>query len=134
MPKGEDFGSNMKQLMFRIIKFVENEKNGPVIPLFNTTGRLEAMLGISRISVFRLRNEMFNLKMNQEDENEQKEKDKLQLRPRSRTVSGPVVSPKVSHQKRKYSIDIPLASSPKKKGHSGRKVVELTEQQQDHIR
>jgi len=135
MPKGEDFMSHVKQLMFRIIKFVEGEKNGPVIPLFNTTERLEAMLGISKRSVFRLRNEMYKLEMDpEENEDEQKNEEKVQLRSRSRTISETVVLPKQSHRKRQYSIEVPLASSPKKKGHSGRKVVKLTEQQQDHIR
>jgi hypothetical protein len=81
MPKGEDFMSNVKQLMFRIIKFVEGEKNGPVIPLFNTTERLEAMLGISQRSVFRLRNEMYKLEMDPEqNEDEQKNEEKVQIR------------------------------------------------------
>ena len=51
----------MKQLMFRIIKSVESEKEGPVIPLYNTTSRLEIMLGVSRATVFRLRNEIRSL-------------------------------------------------------------------------
>jgi hypothetical protein len=107
MPKGENFSSDVKLLMFHIIKFVGNEKNGPVIPLFNTTGRLEAILGISRASVFRLRNEMFNLEMDQEkDEIEDKNEDKVQLRSRSRTLSETVVLQKPSHRKRKHSFYI----------------------------
>ena len=65
MPTGVTLGAAMKELMFRIIKFVESEKEGPVIPLYSTTGRLEAMLGIGRATVFRLRSEMRTL---EEDE------------------------------------------------------------------
>ena len=65
MPADVTFGAEMKELMFWIIKFVESEKEGPVIPLYNTTGRLETMLGIGRATVFRLRSEMRTL---EEDE------------------------------------------------------------------
>jgi hypothetical protein len=41
-----------------VIKFVENEKNGPVIPLSNVNDRLQSMLGISMVSVKRLKQEM----------------------------------------------------------------------------
>ena len=70
MPNGENFTLDLKQLMFRIIKFVEKEKTGPIIPLFNTANRLESKLGISRASVFRLRSEMHSSekKRNQERE------------------------------------------------------------------
>ena len=61
MPTGVPFGAAMKELMFRIIKFVESETEGPVIPLYNTTDRLEAMLGIGRATAFRLRSEMRTL-------------------------------------------------------------------------
>ena len=135
MPKGENFKLEAKQLMCHIIKFVDSEKNGPVIPLFNSSERLETMLGISRKSITRLRNEMLHLEMKEEAEkekNEHEEEKKIQTRPR--TVSDTVVLPNRSHRKRKYSIDIPKPSSPKKKGRSGRKVIELTEQQQDQIR
>ena len=66
MPKGEDFGSEVKQLIFRIIKFVESEKTSPVIPLFSTTARLEAILGISRRSIFNLRSELYHSTMDDE--------------------------------------------------------------------
>jgi hypothetical protein len=129
MPTGENYGLARKQLMFRIIKFVEREKTGPVIPLFNTTGRLEAMLGIPRRSVFRLRSEMLSLEVKLEEDTNQ---DNVQLR--RRTVSETLMLPKRSHRKRKYSLELSITSSPKKKGHSGKRATELTEQQQDHIR
>jgi hypothetical protein len=135
MPKGKDYGKDLKQLMFRIINFVENEKNGPVIPLFNTTDRLEAMLGISKRSILRLRCAMVNLKEEQkedEDEDENEDEDKIKLR--RRTVSETSVLEKRLHRKRSYVAMLPVASSPKKKDHSGRKSTQLTEQQQDNIR
>ena len=73
MPKGENFVLEVKQLMFRIIKFVDSEKNGPVILLFNSSERLEAMLGISRKSITRLRNEMLHSEMKEETEKEKNE-------------------------------------------------------------
>ena len=110
MPTGVTFGAAMKELMFRIIKFVESEKEGPVIQLYNTTGRLEAMLGIGRTTVFRLRSEMRTL----EEDEKHVDEDKMVLR--RRTVPNISVSPKRSRRKRKFSLDIPMASSPKKEG------------------
>ena len=128
MPTGINFGSDMKQLMFRIIKFVESEKEAPVIPLYNTTSRLEIMLGFSRTTVFRLRNEIRSLEQEEEESNE----DKIQLR--RRTVSEASVLSKYSQRTRKISVDILLAGSPAKKGNSGRKKTSLSEQQQVQIR
>ena len=128
MPTGINFGSDMKQLMFWIIKFVESEKEGPVIPLCNTTSRLEIMLGVSIATVFRLRNEIPSLEQEEEESNE----DKIQLR--RRTVSEASVLPKYLRRKRKISVDIPLAGSPPKQGNSGRKKTSLSEQQHDQIR
>ena len=117
MPTGINFGSNMKQLMFRIIKFVESEKEGPVIPSYNTTSRLEIMLGFSRATVFRLRNEICSLEQDEEESNE----DKIQLR--RRPVSEASVLAKYSRRKRKISVDIPLANSLAKKGNSALKKI-----------
>jgi len=64
MPK--EFSVEFKQLAFSIIDFVEKEKNDPSIPLNNVTDRLQAMLGISRRSVYRLKHEMKELKDEQE--------------------------------------------------------------------
>jgi hypothetical protein len=58
MPTGYEFSQELKQLIFNVIKFVENEKNGPVIPLNNVNDRLESMLGISLSSIRRLKQEM----------------------------------------------------------------------------
>lgn len=128
MPTGENFGSEVKQLMFRIIKFVESEKEGTVIPVYNTTARMTMMLGVSKATVFRLKNEMQSF----EDEEAEVNEDRVQLRPR--TVSEASVLSAGSRRKRKFSLEIPVASAPKKKSNSGRKAIQLTEQQEDQIR
>ncbi len=46
MPKGYEFSQEVKQLVFHVIDFVESEKSGPVIPLYNVTDRLVKMLDI----------------------------------------------------------------------------------------
>ena len=92
MPKGEKFVLEVKPLMFRIIKFVDWEKNGLVIPLFNSSERLEAMLGISRKSITKLRNEMLHTEMKEEAEKEKSEHQRGKKIPvRRRTVSDTVV-------------------------------------------
>ena len=58
MPTGFEFSQEMKQLTFNVIRFVENEKNGTVIPLNNVNDRLQSMLGISLSSIRRLKQEM----------------------------------------------------------------------------
>ena len=58
MPTGYEFSQELKQLAFNVIKFVEIEKNGPVIPLNNINDRLQSMLVISLASVKRLKQEM----------------------------------------------------------------------------
>ncbi|CAF3591532.1 unnamed protein product [Rotaria sp. Silwood2] len=65
MPK--EFSLEFKQLAFSIIDFVEKEKNGSLIPLNNVTDRLEAMLGVSRRSINRLKHEIKELKKDQEE-------------------------------------------------------------------
>jgi hypothetical protein len=65
MPK--EFSVEFKQLAFSVIDFVEKEKNGPSIPLNNVTDRLQAMLGISQRSVYRLKHEMKELKDEQDN-------------------------------------------------------------------
>jgi hypothetical protein len=44
MLKGHEFSQDMKQIFFKVIKFVEKEKFGPVILLFNVNERLPSML------------------------------------------------------------------------------------------
>ncbi len=57
MPKGYEFSQDMKEIFFNVIQFVEKEKFGPVIPLFNVNERLSSMLAISMRSVARLKDE-----------------------------------------------------------------------------
>ncbi|CAF2104471.1 unnamed protein product [Rotaria magnacalcarata] len=85
--------------MFRIVKFVESKKEGPVIPLYNTTDRLEAMLGIGKTTVFKLRSEMRVL----EEDDKHVGEDEVVLR--RRTVPDVSASPKRSRRKRKLSFE-----------------------------
>ena len=54
MPQGIHFSTELKKILFRVITFVENEKDCPLIPLNNCNARLVAMLRISESSVLRL--------------------------------------------------------------------------------
>jgi len=58
MPKGYEYSQEVKKVFFNVIKFVEEEKLGPVIPLFNVNERLSSMLGISMRSVDRMKSEI----------------------------------------------------------------------------
>ncbi|CAF4628513.1 unnamed protein product [Rotaria sp. Silwood2] len=131
MPKGKEFPKDLKEMMFRVILFVENEKNGPIIPLYNVNERLRAMFGISDRSISNLRKEMNELQR-QEDERES------QRSRRRSTTSSPIVQ---SHRKLTWSSSLPRPSanvpeplSPKKAGHSGRKSIQLSEYAEDMIR
>ena len=55
MPTGREFSEDLKQMMFRVILFVKNEKDGLTIPLYNVNERLNAMLGISKQSILNLK-------------------------------------------------------------------------------
>ena len=55
MPTGREFSEDLKQMMFRVILFVKNGKNGPTIRLYNVNERLNAMLGISKQSILNLK-------------------------------------------------------------------------------
>ena len=58
MPKGYEFSQEVKQLMFHIINFVESEKSGLVIPLYNMIDCLVKML---ERSIYRLKHGLKNL-------------------------------------------------------------------------
>ena len=62
MPTGHEFCQEVKQLIFHVIDFVESEKNGPVIPLYNVKDRLVKMLNISERSIYRLTHELHHLR------------------------------------------------------------------------
>ena len=76
MPRGQEFSKEFKQLAFSVIEFVESEKTGPAIPLYNVNQRLQSILQISERSIYRLKQEMKKLKV---------EEDKIRTR---RTSSG----------------------------------------------
>jgi len=75
MPTGHDFSRETKQMMFNVIKFVEREKGGCIIPLNNVNDRIHSILGISMTSVERLKREM----REQEREMLEKENELIQL-------------------------------------------------------
>jgi hypothetical protein len=74
MHKGREFSVEEKQLIFRVIKFTEREKMGPVIPHNNVDDRLIEMLNVSQSSITRLKNEMKDLSEQQQAEHEQQQK------------------------------------------------------------
>jgi len=126
MPTGHEYSTDLKNVFFRVIAFVEAEKTGHQIPLNNTTERLQAMLGISKGSVFNLKKEMKRLKDEQEAEKREEEEEeeakkkeeitkvqqnaRMRLRPGSATTENPIysqldqtsaaASPSASHSKR----------------------------------
>ncbi|CAF1338755.1 unnamed protein product, partial [Adineta ricciae] len=94
MPTGHEFSQKVKQLMFHVIDFVESEKNGSIIPLYNVKDRLVKMLNISERSVYRLTHELHHSrykeinKISQErKEMEEKSKEETSVKSlRSRTI------------------------------------------------
>ena len=138
MPKGEDYSIKEKQIMFRVIEFVEREKTGAIIPLYNTSNRLLAMLGISESSLFKLKKEIVDQRQKEQDEQEKQQQQQL-VRTRRQTTSS--VESSRSHRKRRWStisqelpsaIPTPLPS--KKAGSSGRPKIRLSELAEDTIR
>ena len=73
MARGYEYSAELKEIFFRVISFIESEKNGTKIPVYNTTQGIQAILGISERSIFNLKSEMKRLK--EHAENEQKKKD-----------------------------------------------------------
>lgn len=114
MPRGQEFSKDFKQLAFSIIEFVDNEKSGPSIPLFNVNERLQAMLNISDRSISRLKQEMKQLKIEEENA----------IRTR-RTSSASSSSSTTS---------ICITPSSPKKYLAGRPKIELSELEEDTIR
>jgi len=124
MPSGVHFSTETKEIFFRIIDFVEAEKTGPKIPLYNTTDRLLAMLGISHASLFRLKQEMQRQREEQE--------------PRSLRSSNRLVTPN-SHRKRSHSAYTPTSkvlistpATPKTRGKHTKQA--LSEEAESEIR
>ncbi|CAF1161935.1 unnamed protein product [Didymodactylos carnosus] len=64
MHPGHSFSKAEKEIFFKVITTVESEKHGvPSGYLYNTTERLQNMLGISHGALYRLKNEMHNLQL-----------------------------------------------------------------------
>ena len=62
MPAGKEFSIKEKILIFRVIEFVESERNGLQIPLTSTSARVMTFLGTSYSSVYRLKKELEELR------------------------------------------------------------------------
>jgi hypothetical protein len=146
MPTGEEFSVEQKTLIFRVIEFVESERNGLKIPLTSTSARVMALLGISYSSVHRLKKEVKDLRQEQtmesttEDEEFVPEESIIRTRAHSASVFAPTGRRKTKKtwSARKIasvvSTDVPMPIAPKKKGNVGRRQVVLSEAGEDAIR
>jgi Sec-independent protein translocase protein TatA len=134
----------MKEIFFNVINFVEKEKLGPIIPLFNVNERLSSMLNISMRSVERMKNEMREIehemmarKRKMDEEKQQVEDQKLQVIRRLRNLrsrsSLPSSSTSTTNTDTK-TTGFPVPNPPRKLSNSGRPSIILTEQQQENIR
>jgi L-arabinose isomerase len=145
MPKGQQFSQDMKQIFFNVVKFVEKEKFGTIIPLFNLNERLSSMLNISLRSLERLKSEMRDIehdmmekerKMDEEKEDLENQKVEVlgrlrKLRSRSSSSSS---SSSSTISTNTMVIGVPIPRLPQKLSNSGRSSILLTEQQQETIR
>ena len=141
VPTGVEFSQELKQLMFNLIQFVENEKSGTIIPLNNVNDRLQAMLGISLSSVRRLKEEMrqdegrlIEERQLIEGERQRKENQRLEVTNRLRQRRS------ISRESACFTtVDvteatIPVARAPLKLGNSARTGIILSEEEQENIR
>ncbi len=140
MPTRHDFSRETKQMMFNVIKFVEREKGGCIIPLNNVNDRIHSILGISMTSVERLKremlekeNELIQLQKKRDQEKQDKEdaaiRATLRLRnPRTRSSSSTSSSSSVTAAFSSITTTfMPIAKSSRKRGQSGRSPILLTE-------
>jgi hypothetical protein len=147
MPTGHDFSRETKQMMFNVIKFVEREKGGCIIPLNNVNDHIHSILGISMTSVERLKremlekeNELIQLQKKRDQEKQDKEdaaiRATLRLRnPRTRSSSSTSSSSSVTAAFSSITTTfMPIAKSSRKRGQSGRSPILLTENQKENIR
>ena len=141
MPTGCEYSQKEKQLIFNVINFVEGEKNGWKIPLYNVNERLEAMLGISTRSVERLKREFREdqerlaegiRRATEEELKKYKEEHELTLRLRHRSRNR--AERRFSPMGTRIQQATPVARAPLETEHSGRSAILLSEQQQEHIR
>ena len=141
MPTGYEFSQELKQLVFNVIKFVEKEKTGPLIPLNNVNDRLQSMLGISLASVKRLKQEMregqekiMEEKRLADQAKRDKENEAVRVTRRLRQPRSPSVSSTSSSNDNIMDLAMPVARPPRKLAHSGRPRIGLSEQEQENIR
>ena len=141
MPTGVEFSQELKQLTFNVIRFVENEKSGTIIPLNNVNDRLQGMLGISLSSVRRLKEEMrqdegrlIEERQLIEGERQRKENQRLEMTNRLRQRRS------ISRESACFTtVDVteatmPVARAPLKLDNSGRTGIILSEEEQENIR
>ena len=127
MPKGEVYPVKEKQIFFRVVAFVEKEREDPIISLHNTTASLLAMLDIREGSIFRLKKKIAGHR-----QKEQNEQEKQLIRFGRRTTSNK--ESVCIHSNRLWSttscntlsfVPAPLPSN--EKGNSGRAAIYLGE-------
>ncbi|CAF2670256.1 unnamed protein product [Rotaria sp. Silwood2] len=154
MPTGHNFSRDARQMMFNVIKFVEREKDGCLIPLNNVNDRIKSILGISMSSVERLKREMrervremlekqnelieLQKKRDQEKQNNEDAAIQATLRlrnPRTRSSSSTSSSSSVTAASSPtVTAFMPVAKSSRKRAHSGRSSILLTESQKENVR
>ncbi|CAF1538158.1 unnamed protein product [Rotaria sordida] len=139
--------------MFNVIKFVEREKDGYLIPLNNVNDCIKSILGISMSSVERLKremreqeremlekqNELIQLQKTLDQEKQDKEdtaiRATLRLRnPRTRSSSSSSSSSVTAAFNFTLTTFMPVAKSSQKRGHFGRPPIILTENQKENVR
>ncbi len=76
MPTGHGFTVEEKALIFKVIRFCEQEREGPIVPLYNAVERVAKMLDVSERSVNRLKKEMSELIQHHQTELDEEQKQK----------------------------------------------------------
>ncbi|CAF1011632.1 unnamed protein product [Rotaria sordida] len=123
MPRGQHYSEEIKELMFNVIKFIEGEKNGATIPLYNVNDRIMSALQISHGSLlFKQQQQQRPFVLAQKYKNER-------LRQRS---SSPYTIP-TSDQSRSTNTPRPAAKSPAKHDRGTNFKVSLNEYEEDLI-
>jgi Sec-independent protein translocase protein TatA len=139
MPTDHQFSQEMKQIFFNVIKFVEKEMFGPVIPLLSINERLSAILDISMRSVERLKSEMREIehdmmerKRKMDEQKEEMKNQKIQVLSRFRKLRSrsPSSSSSSTISTNIIAINNLGPRSPLKLSNSGRPSTILTEQQE----
>ncbi|CAF4314339.1 unnamed protein product [Rotaria sp. Silwood2] len=128
MRTGHDFSRDTKQIMFNVIKFVEHEKAGCLIPLNNVNNRVKSMLG-ERDATRTKPIDSITKKRDQErrDKEEAAIRAAMRLRnPRTRSSSTSSSSSVTDTSNSIVVTFIPVAKSPQKRGHSGHRSIVST--------